>query len=248
MSNRSTAHATTMVIEASESARLRNGFAGQKLRRDGLWRSPSLERRTVYALVATAIVANLLWILGLERVMQPFVADEPSRGPIQVSIIEPPPVFEIPPEPQPEPVEFRRRHSAIRIEPPQTKMTPPPLNAETGAQTQARIGSAGEPALNLFNADGSLRLPKATTRIGPEPHENPQEAGKARWAEIQNRGENPLDCQRTRFAGAFRRDESLGDEVSRKYLKWIGLADGAGIAERAADKARRASDGCDPAG
>lgn len=237
-----------MVIEASESARLRNSYAGQKLRRDSLWRSPSLERRTFYGLIAATMLANLLWIVGLERVMQPITAYEGMRGPIEVRIIEPPPEFEIPPEPQPEPAEFKRRPSAIRIEPPQTRSAPPPLNTESGAQTQARIGSAGEPALNLFNADGSVRMPKATTRIGPEPLANPQEAGKARWAEIQSRGENPLDCQRTRFAGAFRRDESLGDEISRKYLKWIGLADGAGIAERAADKARRAADGCDPAG
>jgi hypothetical protein len=248
MSNRSAAHATTFVIDASESARLRSGFATRKLRRDTLWRSPTLERRTIQVLVGVAILANLLWIIGLDRVMQRITTEQAMRGPIEVSIITPPEEFEIPPEPQPEPVEFRRRASAIRIEPPRTKVTPPPLNTDTSAQTQARIGSAGEPELNLFNADGSLRLPKATTRIGPQPPANPQEAGKARWAEIQNRGENPLDCRRTRFAGAFKRDESLGDEVSRKYLKWIGLADGAGIAERAGEKARRAADGCDPAG
>lgn len=246
MSNRCAAHATTFVIDASESARLRSGFAGRKLRRDALWESPTLERRTVRVLVAAAILANLLWMAGLDRVMQRLTPREGARGPIEVSIIVPPEQFEIPPEPQPEPVEFRRRPSAIRIEPPQTRLAPPPLNTESGAQTQARMGSAGE--LRLFNADGSLRLPKATARIGPEPLQNPQEAGKARWAEIRDRGENPLDCTRTRFAGAFRRDESLGDEVSRKYLKWIGLADGAGIAERAAEKARRAADGCDPPG
>ena len=68
-----------------------------------------------------------------------------------------------------------------------------------------------------------------------------------RWAEIETRGENPLDCQRTRFAAAFRRDESVGDEVARKYLSWIGLADRAGIAERAQQREGRAADGCDPA-
>ena len=199
------------------------------------------------ALIVLAVLTNLLWIVGLDHVMQPVSLAEPDRGPIQVSIIDPDPEFELPPEPLPAPIEFRRPRSAIAIEPPVTKMTPPPLNASTSQETQARIGSAGEGNIRLFNKDGSLRLPDARTRIGAEEIANPQEAGKARWAEIQKRGENPLDCKRSKLAGAFRRDESLGDEVSRKYLKWIGLADGAGIAERAAKREQRAADGCDPA-
>ena len=242
------AAATSPAVDATDSARLRNGYAGRMLRRDRLWRSPHLQRRTVIVLIVATIVLNLLWIVGLDQVMQPYTAREADRGPIVVNIIVPPEEFEVPPEPQPQPVEFKRRPSAVRIEPPQTKLSPPPLTSESDSRTQARIGSAGEPALNLFNADGSLRMPKATTRIGPKPIENPREAGKARWAEIENRGENPLDCKRTRFASAFKRDESLGDKVSRKYLKWIGLADGAGIAERAAQREGRAAAGCDPAG
>ena len=112
--------------------------------------------------------------------------------------------------------------------------------------TQARIGAAGAGGLRLFNADGSIRLPEAGSANGTETAANPIEAGKARWAEMQVRGENPLDCQRSRFAAAYAPDESLGDKVSRKYLKWIGLADPAGIAERAAAKQARAADGCDP--
>lgn len=234
-------------LDASESVQLRNGFAGQTLRRDRLWRAPPFERRVLKALIASAILVNLLWIVGLDHVMQPLSFSEPDRGPIQVSIIDPEPIFELPPEPEPAPIEFRQRKSAITIEPPVTKMTPPPLNPSSSSQTQARIGAAGTGELRLFGLDGSLRMPDVKTRIGAEPIANPEEAGKARWAEIQKRGENPLDCKRTKLAGAFRRDESLGDEVSRKYLKWIGLADGAGIAERAAKREQRAADGCDPA-
>lgn len=240
------APATSNDIEPSESLRLRLGYAGKALLRDRRWRSPSVERRTAIVLAILAVLANVAWIVGLDRVMMPLAMHEPDRGPIEVRIILPQEVFELPPEPQPAPVEFRRRASAIQIEPPETKLTPPPLTAETDAQTQARIGSAGEAELKLFNADGSLSLPKATTRIGPEPIANPQEAGKARWAEILERGENPLDCQRTQFASAYAADESLGDKVSRKYLKWIGLGDPAVIAERAAKKRQRAADGCDP--
>lgn len=94
-------------------------------------------------------------------------------------------------------------------------------------------------ASGRFNADGSIRLPEAGSANGTETAANPIEAGKARWAEMQVRGENPLDCQRSRFAAAYAPDESLGDKVSRKYLKWIGLADPAGIAERAAAKQTR---------
>ena len=234
-------------LEAQDQARLRNAYVGQSLRRELLWHRPHFQRNAVYALVAVALLLCLLLILGLDRAMAPFDLVEPSRGPIIVNIITPPEIFEIPPEPQPEHIEFRNRPSRVRIAPPETKSTPPPINTESSSQTQARIGAAGEPALNLFNADGSLRMPKSRTRIGPEKIDNPQEAGKARWAEIQNRGENPLDCTKTRFDNAFRRDESVGDTVARKYLSWIGLADGAVIAERAAAKQRRANDGCDPA-
>lgn len=249
MSRRFAALAKAPVLDANESLRLRNGFVGEALRRDRLWRSRHFARNTVIGLVALAILLNLVWIVGLEQVMQTIERPQPDRGPIVVNIITPPDVFEIPPEPVPEPVpaQFRSKPSAVRIEPPKTELTPPPLNTETSSSTQARIGSASDAPLKLFNADGSLRMPKATVRIGPEKIENPQEAAKAQWADIQLRGENPLDCQRTQFAGKFARDESVGDKVSRKYLKWIGLMDGAGIAERAAEKERRAADGCDPA-
>ncbi len=247
MSNRSPAPGTVIQLDASESARLRNAYAGAMLRRGRLWKRPHFQRKVVHGLLVAATLINLLWIIGLEHVMQPMSAPGVNRGPIQVTIITPPEVFEIPPEPVPEPVEFKSRVSRVQIKPPEIRSTPPPLTAESGSQTQARIGSAGEPTLNLFNPDGSLRMPKTTTRIGPPKIENPQEAAKAQWAEIQRRGENPLDCQKTRFANVYQRDESLGDKVSRKYLSWVGLADRAGIAERAADKQRRANEGCDPA-
>lgn len=243
------APALAPVLDANESARLRNGYVGEAMRRDRLWRSPDFTRNAVIGLLSLAILVNLAWIVGLDKVMHPIQRWKQDRGPIVVDIIVPPDVYEIPPEPVPNPVpaEFRRKPSAVQIEPPRTEMTPPPMNTETHSTTQARIGSASDAPLQLFNADGSLRLPTASVHIGKEKIENPEEAAKAQWADIQSRGENPLDCKRTRFAGKFARDESLGDKVSRKYLKWIGLMDGAGIAEREAEKKKRAADGCDPA-
>lgn len=233
--------------EQGESAGRRDFYAANLVRYNALWRRPNLQRRSVQTIAAAAILINLLLLIGLDRVMAPLVDFKIDQSPIVVTIITPPEIFEVPAEPEPVPVEFTKRPSRIEVQPPETKLTPPPLTSESSSQTQARIGTAGQPELNLFNTDGSLRIPRATTRIGPEQIDNPQEAAKAQWAEIQSRGENPLDCKKTRFANAFRRDESLGDKVSRKYLSWIGLADQAGIAERAAAKQRRADDGCDPA-
>ena len=108
---------------------------------------------------------------------------------------------------------------------------------------RARMGESGAP--QLFNPDGSIRL--AAPPVAPKPSANPQEAAKQRWAEIEKRGENPLDCKRTRFAQTFKPDMSLGDEVSSKYLKWIGLGDPEAIRHRAEQREARAAEGCDPA-
>lgn len=247
MTNPPTDPAPSAIPDANELARLRNQIVGRSLVRDRRWRAKAFERRTFIGMAAVAGLLNLIWILGLDRVMLRSFEENADRGPIQVSIIEPEPVFEIPPEPQPAPTEFKQRESAIVIEPPVTKITPPPLNATDSNTTEARIGSAGVGGLKLFNADGSIRLPDAAAGSEPKSETNPIDEGKARWAEMQVRGENPLDCQRTRFAQAYATDESVGDKVSRKYLKWIGLADQAGIAERAAKREARAADGCDPA-
>ena len=37
-------------------------------------------------------------------------------------------------------------------------------------------------------------------------------------------GENPLDCERTRFASAFRTDQSVGDAVAEELGKIAGLS------------------------
>ena len=47
------------------------------------------------------------------------------------------------------------------------------------------------------------------------------------------------------IADAFAPDESAGDRISRKYLKWVGLADPEAIGRR--NRARAESGGCEPA-
>ena len=131
----------------------------------------------------------------------------------------------------------------IRIAPPQVRTTPPPPHAADDSDAmRARIGEAGAPpAPKLFNPDGSIRLGDAAPKL-PQAPANPQEAAKARWAEIRHAGENPLDCKKTRFAQNFAPDESVGSGIARKYLSWVGLYDPHDTEKRA----RRAAEGCDP--
>ncbi len=237
------APAPAPIPSASESAQLRLGYAGRLRARERRWHARHVGTRTVGVLVVVALVANLLWIVALERVML-VTPPRASRDAIIVSVIEPVEPLPIPDEPVP--AVFARKPSRIEIAPPEANLRSPPVQAPDSSTTTARIGTAGTPAPQLFRADGSLRLPEAKVRIGAERIDNPQEAAKARWAEIERRGENPLDCERTRFAGAFRADQSAGDAVASKYLAWIGLADHEAIAERTRQRAQRAAEGCDP--
>ncbi|HKE47518.1 MAG TPA: hypothetical protein VKB52_05600, partial [Rhodanobacteraceae bacterium] len=147
----------------------------------------------------------------------------------------------------PEPPPFvHHPASKVKVEAPKVELPPPPQAAEEDTDAmRARMGESGAPAPQLFNPDGSIKLaPQVLVpKTGPS---NPQEAAKQRWAEIEKRGDNPLDCKRTRFAKAFARDESVGDKVSRKYLKWIGLGDGEAIEHRAQQREQRAEEGCEP--
>lgn len=246
MSNSPADSDVIFALTDSESARLRSNFSKRARQREGHWLTPHFGRKAGVFLVAAALIANLAWIIGLDLAMFGFRSNAVDRGAIQVSVIEPLQVYELPPEPQPQPIVFQRRVSKVQIAPPETKLTPPPRTSEATNQTQARMGISGAAPVVLFNTDGSLRLPTEKILIGPDKIDNPQEAGKARWAEIQKRGENPLDCTRTRFAGQFRTDQSAGDRIAGKYLSWIGLADQQGIAERAAEREQRAAEGCDP--
>ena len=234
----------TPVSSASEAAELRIAYAGRLRVRERKWLAPALTRRAIGVLLGLAVIANIVWLVALDHVMVVAPLHDGPRDAIIVNVIEPIEPLPIPDEPVP--AVFARKPSRIDITPPEAKLKPPPVPASAPSTTTARIGAAGTPAPQLFNPDGSLRMPEVKTRIGRERIDNPQEAAKARWAEIEQRGENPLDCQRTRFAGAFRADQSAGDAFAGKYLSWIGLADREAIAERARQREQRAAEGCDP--
>jgi hypothetical protein len=213
------------------------------------WTSPYRDRRLLLLGGLFAVALTVLQLVGFALAMRshrPWTAPRHNE-PIQVVLIDSEP--EVPPPPEPEPP-IVARPSRIAIAPPQMKKAPPPplRSVEDSHETQARIGSAGTatpptPPPQLFNPDGSIRLNAETDAvIAPKASANPREAAKARWAQIQQGGKNPLDCHRTRFANAFAPDESVGSGVARKYLSWVGLYDPHDTEKRAA----RAAEGCDP--
>ena len=222
-------------------------FAADRLpwQRSLRWSRPERDLRLLLLGLLCALIVTVLELSGFALGMRPYHG--PPRVPvaIQVTLIEPalaPP----PPPPEPEPP-IVARPSKIAIAPPQVHTTPPPAHVEEPTDAmRARLGAAGSaaPAPQLFNPDGSIRLGSGAQVMAPQAPKNPQEAAKARWAQIQQRG-NPIDCHKTRFAKAFTPDEDAGDKIASKYLKWVGLADMEAIEHR--NQQRAAAGGCDPA-
>lgn len=222
-------------------------FASDRLpwQRSLRWREPPRPRRWVVPGLVVAVLATVAELVGFATGMRPPPQTSAPSAPVQVVLIEEMPTYPVPPEPEPPP--FVARPSRIAVTPPETRPAPPPPRAmeEDSSAMRARMGAVGAAGgkPRLFNPDGSVRIDPSATAAPARPRSE-RDQGIARWAEIEERG-NPLDCHKTRFAEAFSRDESVGDEVARKYLKWIGLADPAGIEGR--HRARAQSGGCEPA-
>ena len=194
-----------------------------------------------------AIVLTSVELIGFNRGMHWHPIDSNYRGAIVVSLIDETPLLEIIEPPMPEPEPLQRRPSKIRIDTPKTPTKPPPVvkvDADS-KEMNARIGDAGS-AARLFDATGRVRIPDAAIVPTAPVAATEQQRARENWKALQERGENPLNCVRTRFAQAFRKDQSVGDAVAGKYLKYIGLANSAAIGERLQQHETRASDGCDP--
>jgi hypothetical protein len=96
----------------------------------------------------------------------------------------------------------------------------------------------------LYNADGSLSVPRSEGVAKPR---NALAEGLAAAAEMHSRGHNVVRCRSTRFAGAWKPDESVGEQVSRKYLSYVGLYNPHSAAT-AAGRAADATEACDDTG
>lgn len=242
-----------VLLDAPGSLRLASD--GLPWQRSLRWEKPARNRRVFWLGLAFAFFVTVLELGGFALGMRSYHGTHARRATapqvITVQLIEPPSeVPPPPPEPEPEP-QMLTRPSRVAIAPPQVKQTPPPAPRpeESSDAMRARIGAGASSApLKLFNADGSVRIGSGDAPIKAPTDGKPKterDAAAQRWAQIETRG-NPLDCKKTRFAGAFAPDISTGDKVASKYLKWIGLADGQAIAHRAQKRAE--SGGCEDAG
>jgi hypothetical protein len=89
----------------------------------------------------------------------------------------------------------------------------------------------------LFNPDGSIRIPSE-----PRLHtRTPLQLS----AELMQRGHNILHCRQSRFASGYKRDESVGDGIARKYLVWIGMYNADFVERKAAQRQADAAAACD---
>ncbi len=227
----------------AQIAALRFASDAEPWQRSLRWDALPPPRRWVHLGLALAVLVTILELVGFASGMRQRPRPAPPPAPVQVTLIDETPL-PLPPEPVAPP--FVARPSRIAVAPPEVKTPPPPPRvAEPSDAMRARIGAAGAAgaAPRLLNPDGSVRIGPVAP-MPPPPPATERDAAIARWAQIEERG-NPLDCQKTRFDKAFSRDESIGDEVARKYLKWIGLADPAGIEAR--HRARAQTGGCEPA-
>ena len=210
------------------------------------WAEPPRDRRFLALSLLFALLITALELAGFALGMRSYRAHPQASNAnqvVQVILLEPEPIT--PPPPEPEPPTFVRHPSKIAIAPPRVRSTSqPPRPAEPSDAMSGRLGSAGAavPAPKLFNPDGSIRLGTGAPTL-PQAPKNPQEAGKARWAAIQRAGQNPLNCNTTRFAKGYALDESVGSGIARKYLSWAGLYDPHDTEKRAT----LAAEGCDPA-
>lgn len=228
-----------------EPARLRFAGDGLPWQRSLRWElRPRRDRRLLLLGGLIAFVVTLVEIVGFGLGMRPYRHAHRAPQVITVNLVEPP--WEMPPPPpEPEPP-IVARPSRIAISPPDVKVkAPPPRPEESSDAMRARIGEGGAVAMpQLFNPDGSIRLGGSPTPTLPQAPKTEREAARQAWEKIAERG-NPLHCKKTRFSQAFAPDQSLGDKVAGKYLKWVGLADPQAIRHRAEQRAE--SGGCEPA-
>jgi len=205
------------------------------------WQKPGLNR-WLWLIVLVIFLVHLAWVLVLRSASHPHeLPQRPSS--IAVRLIEVAPVLEVvaPRELEPLVVTAPQSGKASNSPAPARAEAPARPVAPAAAQTGTVEAVVATPSVHLYNADGSLHVPRAEESKKADPLSQ----GLAAAAEMQKRGHNVVRCRSTRFAGAWKPDENVGDEAARKYLGWIGLYNphsAAKTAERASD-ARAACDG-----
>jgi hypothetical protein len=210
------------------------------------WRPPDVSWRRITIAIVVMLLAHLLLVLLVRDGMRlkPFKGDR--RDVLRVTLIERPP----PPLPE---VSTVRELPTLSVTAPPTgtaRNAPAPSRRQQDVrQVEAPAPSSGEAegvvatpsAPSLYNADGSLRVSPVAPTAEPE---HPLLRDKRAAEELLARGHNIVRCKRTRFAGAYTPDESLGERAARKYGAYVGLYNPA-VAQQAAKRAADAREDCD---
>ncbi len=187
-----------------------------------------LSRRTPPASRAAAIAAAVLlhgiaaiWLYHLMR-----IAPTPDRGRVEVRLLDAAPTEPALPEPP------QKARTDIGFVPPPTVARPPRAPAPPpAAETRGPEPTITVDTARLFHADGSVRIP----RMQEPPKLSPHAEGIQRGREMMARG---LDCE-AHAADDVAHRESVGEEVTRKYLAWIGLYNPAAAQLRAEQEEQR---------
>lgn len=218
---------------------------GQPWQRSLRWAATPRDRRGIGLGIFSAVVITILELSGFTAAMRRLDCTASHPSVIQVRILEKAlEASPIPPDPEPQATAHRPIDHPV-VTPRDVERRAPPVATEPTDALGARIGDAGAQIQRpvLFNQDGSIRLEAGASAIrGPTEPTNPRDIAKARWTEIEKRG-NPLGCRKTRLSRVYAPDEDAGDEMARKYLKWVGLADMAAIRHR--QQQRASSGGCE---
>lgn len=208
------------------------------------WRSPDLDRRRIVVAVVVVLLVHLLLVLlvrdGMR--MKPFVDDRSDV--LRVTLIDAPPlpvpptVHELPPLSVAAPPDGTARNAPAPARKPQAvRQVEAP--APSSGEVEGVVATPAAPS--LYNADGSLRIAPAPP---PAQAVDPLTRDKRVAEEMLQRGHNIVRCKRTRFAGAYTPDESLGERAARRYGAYVGLYNPA-VAQKAAKRAADARDDCD---
>ncbi len=203
--------------------RFREEVRLRALARAGASKSP-VPRSLRVGAIAVAVVLHLGAAMALYFLMQRHPARDADR--IAVRLLDTPPAEPALPEPPPP----TPRQAALPSKPVPALSRPssPPLRT---AAPVAPNKAAATDTLSLFNADGSVRSPAPSPFAKPAPHEEQIERGR----ELMARG---LDCT-AHDADDLAHRESVGEEVTRKYLSWIGLYNPAAAQRRAEEEEKR---------
>lgn len=200
------------------------------------WEQAPLDPWIRNSSIVAVLCVTFLVVAGFHRGMRMDPFQSVPRTPVRVSLIASARVFPVPDLPLPPPLPGR----SVPAAPPRAAPVLAEQQTTQGERaTTARIGDSEAPQVKLFNEDGSIRMPEQQA----PPTGSARERAQQEWADLQKRGHNVVDCERTEFSDTYAPDESLGDGVTRKYLKWIGLVDPE-VLQRNAER-RRPRHACD---